>query len=108
MTSLRTRLVAVAATTIALAIAAPVAGAGAQVPAPGYAGGVAPGECVGPYSPSGIGDAGATENQACGDVLVFVGPSVGQVAAVIPPTIIGSVINAPVTVSAGAVGVVTP
>jgi hypothetical protein len=101
-----------------LAIAAPVSGASAAVTPLGFPGagtgftpvglpsGVAqggqanaPSGCVGPNGPSGVGDAGATENQQCGVTLAFVGPSVGQVAAAIGPTIIGSTVLAPVTVT---------
>jgi hypothetical protein len=38
---------------------------------------------------------------ACGAVLSFIGPSIGSVSTVIGPTIIGSTILAPVTVSNG-------
>jgi hypothetical protein len=106
MPSTVTRRVAAAATLVALAIAAPVATADAAGPTAGYPVGVPPGNgCLGPISPSGVGDAGATDNQVCGGlVLAFVGPDVGQVATVVAPTIIGSVVNAPVTASAGPTG----
>jgi hypothetical protein len=65
----------------------------------------APAGCIGANAPSGIGDAGATSNQICGAGLVFVGPSIGQVATAIGPTIIGSTIVAPITVSPGPVAV---
>jgi hypothetical protein len=96
----------------ALAIAAPVSGARAAFPPIGLPGGVAqggqanaPSGCVGSNAPSGVGDAGATVNQICGAVLAFVGPSTGQVATAIGPTIIGSTIAAPITVSPGPVAV---
>jgi hypothetical protein len=94
-----------------LSVAAPVSGARAFAPI-GVPGGLAqggqanaPSGCVGPNAPSGIGDAGATENQVCGAVLAFVGPSIGQVATTIGPTIIGSVVVAPITVASGPVAV---
>jgi hypothetical protein len=65
----------------------------------------APALCTGANAPSGIGDAGATTNQICGANLVFVGPSIGQVATAIGPTIIGSTIAAPITVSPGPVAI---
>ena len=72
-----------------------------QRPAGGQADG--PSGCVGSNAPSGVGDAGATSNQICGAVLAFVGPSVGQVSSAMGPTIIGSTILAPVTVTSGPV-----
>jgi hypothetical protein len=57
----------------------------------------------GSNTPSGNGPAGGNTNQACGTVLSFIGPSVGQVATVIGPTIIGATVLAPITVSAGPV-----
>jgi hypothetical protein len=108
----------------AIAGAAPVSGASAAWAPIGFpgagtaftpidvAGGVAqggqangPAGCTGANAPSGIGDAGATSNQICGATLAFVGPSVGQVSTAIGPTIIGSTVLAPVTVSSGPVAV---
>jgi hypothetical protein len=96
----------------ALALAAPVSGARAALTPIGLPGGVAqggqadaPSGCVGANAPSGVGDAGATSNQICGAVLAFVGPSTGQVATAIGPTIIGSTVLAPITVSSGPVAV---
>jgi hypothetical protein len=110
------RLLALSALVAALAAAGPVSGASAAVlpigfQAPiGVPGGVAqggqasgPSGCVGSNAPSGIGDAGATSNQLCGVTLAFVGPSIGQVSSQMGPTIIGSTVLAPVTVSAGPV-----
>jgi hypothetical protein len=95
-----------------LAVAAPVSGAGAAFTPIGWPGGIAqggqanaPSGCVGSNAPSGVGDAGATVNQVCGAVLAFVGPSTGQVATAIGPTVIGSTIVAPITVSPGPVAV---
>ena len=106
------RLLALSVAMAALAVAAPVSGAGAALTPIGLPGGVAqggqavaPAGCVGANAPSGVGDAGATSNQICGAGLVFVGPSIGQVATAIGPTIIGSTIVAPVTVSSGPVAV---
>jgi hypothetical protein len=62
---------------------------------------IGPTTCVGANAPSGIGDAGAAGNQICDAGLVAVGPSIGQVGAAIGPTIIGSTILAPVSVSLG-------
>jgi hypothetical protein len=101
MKSIRTRLAAVAAASATLAVTAPISSAGAQEisPAPFPAGG----GCPVIVSPSGLGDQGATSNQICGAGLVFIGPAIGQVSSVVGPTIIGGVVNAPVTASAGAV-----
>jgi hypothetical protein len=117
------RLLALSAAMVALASAAPVSGASAAMPVgfPGAGdgftpidlpGGVAqggqanaPSGCVGSNAPSGVGDAGATSNQLCGVSLAFIGPSIGQVSTAIGPTIIGSTVLAPVTVSSGPVAV---
>jgi hypothetical protein len=103
------RLLALSAAVAVLALAAPVSGASAAftpigMPGVGQGGQAnAPGGCVGANAPSGIGDAGATSNQICGAGLVFVGPSIGQVATAIGPTVIGSTVAAPITVSPGPV-----
>jgi hypothetical protein len=107
------RLLALSAAMAALAVAAPVSGARAAFPPIGVPSGVVaqggqangPSGCVGANAPSGVGDAGATVNQVCGAVLAFVGPSTGQVATAIGPTIIGSTVLAPITVSPGPVAV---
>ncbi|MCW3064276.1 MAG: hypothetical protein JWN32_1448 [Solirubrobacterales bacterium] len=102
------RLLALSAAMAALAVAAPVSGArAALVPGGVGQGGQAnaPSGCVGSNAPSGVGDAGATTNQICGAALVFVGPSAGQIATAIGPTIIGSTILAPITVTPGPVAV---
>ena len=102
MASIRTRLVALAATT-ALATVVPAAAAPAQVlpgvPGTGFGGGALP-SCPVSVSPSGVGDPGATFNQVCGG-LTFIGPAIGQIGTVVGPTIIGAVINAPITSSNG-------
>jgi hypothetical protein len=92
----------------ALAVAGPLSGArAALVPGGVLQGGQAdaPSGCVDANAPSGVGDAGATVNQICGVSLAFVGPSIGQMASAIGPTIIGSAVLAPVTVSPGPVAV---
>jgi hypothetical protein len=122
--SARKRLLALSTVMVALAVAAPVSGASAAalpVGLPGADTGFtpvglpgsvlqggqanAPSGCVGSNAPSGVGDAGATSNQLCGVTLAFIGPSVGQVSTVVGPTIIGSTVLAPVTVSSGPVAV---
>jgi hypothetical protein len=65
----------------------------------------APALCSDQNAPSGIGDAGATVNQVGGATLVFVGPSLGQLVTTTGPTVIGSAVLSPVTVSAGPVAV---
>jgi hypothetical protein len=101
------RVLALSAALAALAVAAPDAGASAAIlpGGVGQADQIAPSGCVGSNAPSGVGDAGATDNQVCGAALVFIGPSMGQVATAVGPTIIGSVIAAPITVSPGPVAV---
>jgi hypothetical protein len=51
--------------------------------------------------PSVFGGTGSSEQISCGSVLSFIGPSIGAINSQIGPTIIGSVVLAPVTVSAG-------
>jgi hypothetical protein len=97
----------------ALAVAAPVSGAGAATWPTGFqfAGGGVPAP-----SQTGVSTAGCAENSTsvggatagtfgstCGALLSFVGPAVGQVSSVVGPTIIGSTVLAPVSVSSGAV-----
>jgi hypothetical protein len=107
MNRLRRRILGASAAIAAIALAAAPAGASAQVPGGIGQGGQVngPALCVAPNAPSGIGDAGATFNQACGGGLVFFGPSIGQIGAVVGPTIIGSTIVAPITGSLGPVAV---
>jgi hypothetical protein len=103
------RLLALSAAMAALAVAAPASGTRAAIVPPGGVaqGGQAdaPSGCVSASQPSGVGDAGAIVNQVCGAALVFVGSTTGQVASAIGPTIIGSTILAPVTVSPAPVAV---
>ena len=92
----------------ALAVAAPVSGARADVVPGGIVqGGQANGSsgCVNGNAPSSVGDAGATENQVCGVAIPIVGASAGQIATAIGPTIVGSTVVAPITVSPGPVSV---
>jgi hypothetical protein len=58
--------------------------------------------CIGTVRPSVGGNAGSTSDQACGALLAFNGPQIGQIATVVGPTIINSPL-AVVTVSAGPV-----
>jgi hypothetical protein len=104
----RRRLLALSAAMAALAVATPVSGARAfLVPGGVVQGGQAnaPAGCVGPNGPSGVGDAGATNNQVCGAAAVHISPSIGQIAAATGPAIIGSAVVAPITVSAAPVAV---
>jgi hypothetical protein len=110
MRATRRQLVAVAATAAALAVAAPVSAASAQIAPIGFptAGGMGLGSSQGCANVPTVGSAGqigggggATFQQACGAVLVFNGPSIGNVSSVIGPTIIGSPVLAPVTASTG-------
>jgi uncharacterized membrane protein len=119
MRSVRRRLrsspkqqLALPAAMAALAVAGPVSAARAAFTPTDGLDGVAQGGqadassgCVGSNAPSGVGDAGATVDQICGAVLVFVGPSIGQVSSEMGPTIIGSTVLAPITVSSGPVAV---
>jgi hypothetical protein len=91
----------------AVSLAAP-AGASAQIPIgipfPGgnAAGGNAIGTagCVGTNRPSVGGNNGSTSAQACGALLNFSGPQIGQISSVIGPTVIGSPASV-ITTSAG-------
>jgi hypothetical protein len=110
--SSRRRLLALSAALAALAVAAPVSGARAAFPPIGVPGGVAQGGqsngssvCVDSNAPSGVGDAGATVNQICGVAVPVVGATIGQVATAIGPTIVGSTVLSPITVSPGPVAV---
>jgi hypothetical protein len=121
MRFLRRHLLAVAATMAVFSVAAPVSSASAlawpgSFPS-GFSGafpGILPGGNsvggqtgsygCGTNAPSGNGPAGGTANQVCGATLAFVGPSIGQIASVVGPTIIGPTVIGSVTVSAGPVG----
>jgi hypothetical protein len=108
----------VAAATGAVALAAPVAGASAQIWPSGFSfppiGGTALGGnqigsagCVGTTRPSLGGNNGSSSAQTCGALLSFTGPQIGQISSVIGPTMIGSP-GSIVTVSAGSVTGVVP
>jgi len=110
MRSIRQRLVTLAATAGALAVAAPVCAASAQVTPIGFpiGGEMGLGPSQGCANVPVVGSAGqigaaggSTQQQACGDVLAFIGPSIGNVSSVIGPTIIGGPVLAPVTASTG-------
>ena len=109
MRSVIRRFCVLAAATGVLVAAVPVASASAFVfPTFGLPGAAAIGGnqigtagCVGTNRPSFGGNAGSTSNQTCGALLSFNGPSIGQVAAVIGPTIIGATVLAPVVATAG-------
>ena len=122
MRSIRRRLLALSVATGATALAAPVSGASAAgippftptgspplgLPSLGGAaigiGGnqIGTAGCVGTNRPSVGGNNGSTSAQACGAVLSFQGPQIGQISAVMGPTIIGSP-NTVVYVSAGSI-----
>ena len=62
------------------------------------------GELAGPCattSQEGQGPTGGTASQVCGSTLTFIGPSIGQIASVIGPTIIGPAAIGNVVVSGG-------
>jgi hypothetical protein len=117
MTSIRRRVLAVMAATGAVALAAPVSGASAQIapvvptaPLGGSAIGgnqIGTAGCVGTNRPSFGGNNGSTSAQTCGALLSFTGPQVGQISSVIGPTIIGSPFT-DVTVSAGPITQIVP
>jgi hypothetical protein len=121
----RTRRLAVLLAVGALAVAAPVSGASAAVSPFSFFGGTAlpvaytsgllgmtggafelgvagtTNTGCGQNRPSVFGGSGSSEQISCGSVLSFIGPSVGQINNQVGPTIIGSVVLSPVTVSAG-------
>jgi hypothetical protein len=97
MSSMRRRLLAAGIAAAVLALAGPVAGAGAQVPVlPLPVGSANSGNqigtagCVGTNRPSLGGNNGSTSALTCGTTLSFTGPQIGQIANVVGPTIIGS------------------
>jgi hypothetical protein len=103
----------------ALTLAAPISGAGAATtPLPPGALPIPPGAVGGtvlaqPFTggnavsgcgsnrAENVGATGGAEPTACFTVLSFIGPTLGQVDSQVGPTIIGSTVLAPVTVSAG-------
>jgi hypothetical protein len=106
---MRKRIAAVATIAGVFAAAAPVSGAGAAVfplaglPSVAAIGGnqIGTAGCVGTNRPSFGGNNGSTSNQTCGAVLSFNGPSIGQISSIVGPTVIGSQVLSPITVSAG-------
>jgi hypothetical protein len=117
MRLIRRHLLAVAAATCLCAVAAPVSSASAvtwpgsfasafpgTLPSGNAVGGQTGSYGCGTNAPSGNGPAGGTATQVCGSTLAFIGPSIGQVASIVGPTIIGATVLGPVTVSAGPVG----
>jgi hypothetical protein len=134
MMPLRKPIVAALAAAAALAVGAPSAGArtaptdhfsipaayggfegtpltDVAFPSGGVGTAITPGPCGESRGAEGQASTGGTSNQAClGAGLSFVGPSVGQVASVTGPTIIGPVFIGTSVVSAGsaAVGVGVP
>jgi hypothetical protein len=109
MRFIRGHLLAVAATMGVFAVAAPVSSASiftwpVGLPSINSVGGQAGTYGCGSNAPAGNGPAGGTTNQSCGAVLSFIGPSIGEIASVVGPTVIGSPVLAPITVSAGPVG----
>jgi hypothetical protein len=92
MSSMRRRLLAAGIAAAALALAGPVAGAGAQVPLafPNTGNQIGTAGCVGTNRPSVGGNNGSTSALTCGTTLAFTGPQIGQIANVVGPTIIGS------------------
>jgi hypothetical protein len=117
MRSIRRRVLTVVIASGAVALAAPVSGASAQIPWLGIplppaldaVGGnqIGTAGCVGTTRPSIGGNAGSTSAQACGVLLNFSGPQIGQISSVIGPTIIGSPLSE-VNVSAGPISGVIP
>ncbi|HEX4680254.1 MAG TPA: hypothetical protein VH210_13735 [Gaiellaceae bacterium] len=104
----------------ALALAAPISSAAAATtpffpsafpipPVGGVAGPVLAQPLTGGNAVSGcasnraevLGSAAGAEPTSCFTVLSFIGPTLGQVDSQVGPTIIGSAVLAPVTVSAG-------
>jgi hypothetical protein len=99
----------------AMAVAGPVSAASAQITPIGFptGGGWGPGSSQGCANVPIVGTAGqigagggATIQQACGAVLAFNGPAIGNVSSVIGPTIIGGPVLAPVTASTGGPNIV--
>jgi hypothetical protein len=51
--------------------------------------------------PAVVGGTGSVEQIACGSVLAFIGPAIGQINTQIGPTIIGSTVLAPIVMTGG-------
>jgi hypothetical protein len=123
MLPLRRSLVAAIAATAALAVGAPAAGAStapayhfsmpaafaqyqARQAALSIPTGIPAGACTTITGNEGQGRTGGNDNQVClGAGLSFIGPSTGQIATVIGPTIISPAFVGNVIVSAGNVAV---
>jgi hypothetical protein len=96
----------------ALAVAGPVAGAGAAT----WAGGGGPTNTQAGVSISGCssnstsvgGSTGGTTTTTCGALDSSVGPAIGQISTVAAPAIVGSTVVAPVSTSSGAAVVTGP
>ena len=114
MRSIRTRLLALVVATGAVALAAPVAGASAQIPPVGFfppLGGVIVGGnqigsafCIGTNRPSAGGNNGSTSSSSCGGTA-YQGAHTGQISFG-QPGFGTSVVNSPysvVTVSSGSI-----
>jgi hypothetical protein len=109
MRTIRARLVAVAATAGALAVAGPVSAASAQIAPivfPTGGAGCANVPIIGSAGQVGAGG-GATIQQACGAVLAFDGPTIGNASSVTGPTVTGGPVVAPVTASTGGPNIVS-
>lgn len=98
----------------AVAVTAPVAPvANAQVPAiigvPGAAGTIGS-PCSLPAGSIAVGPTGAPLQQICAGVgnLAFIAPTIGQVASVVGPTIIGPAVGVQAVTSTGAAVVSSP
>ena len=65
----------------------------------------APSLCNDDNAPSGVGNAGDAANQICGVAAVYVGSTLGQLITTVGPTVAGSAVVAPITVSGGPVAV---
>jgi hypothetical protein len=103
----RTPFVATLASIAVLAGAAPVASASifpGATPVPVAVGNasITPGACGESRGPEFQAATGETANAAClGAGLSFIGPSIGQIASVVGPTIVGSPVIGTLIVSAG-------
>jgi hypothetical protein len=109
---------AVMVATVAVALAAPISVASAQVPSPpigGFGIGISAiggnqigsAGCVTTNRPAFGGNNGSTSAQTCGAPLAFTGPQIGQINSLIGPTMTGSPFTV-VTVSAGPITQVGP
>jgi hypothetical protein len=119
---IRRAFFAALAVTIALVVGAPAAGAstfpagtipgglngtaGAGLGLPGGGASAIAGACGRPTAGEGQAGTGTVQIQSCpAGGLVFIGPSVGQIASVVGPTIIGPAVVGAAAVSAGNVAI---